>query len=82
MTDLALTFGVALYRKTLEAHRRRLTMLEQVLAVCPGCGRIGPQGDGWQRVEDLHMNKRDRYQLCPICTSKEKTNAAAHSALA
>ena len=80
VTDLTLTFCVALYRKTLEAHRRRLAMLEQVLAVCPGCGRIGPQDGGWQRVEDLNKNKRDRYQLCPICTSTKKTDGPAHPA--
>ncbi len=79
---IAVTFGIALYRKTLEAHRQRLAMLEQVLAVCPGCGRIGPQEAGWQRAEDLHIHNRDRYQFCPICISTKKADAPSHPTLA
>ncbi len=79
-TYLTLIFFTALYRKTLEAHRRRLALLEQVLAVCPGCGRIGPQEHGWQRAEDLNKANRDLYQLCPVCTSTKQPNGPAHPA--
>ena len=48
---LAITFGIPIYRKTLEGHRQRLAMLEPVLAVCPGSSQIGPQGAGSQRAE-------------------------------
>lgn len=82
LTYAAETYFVALYRVTLEAHRRRLAMLEQVLAVCPGCGRIGPQEGGWRRAEELHKVNGDRYKLCPICTSVPHPNAAANSARA
>ena len=82
ITYTLITFGIALYRKTLEAHRRRLAMLEQVLAVCPGCGRIGPQEGGWQRAEDLNTINRDRYKFCPTCTSTNNTDVLAHSARA
>ncbi len=79
ITYTLITFGIALYRKTLEAHRRRLAMLEQVLAVCPGCGRIGPQEGGWQRAEDLNKINRDRYTFCPTCISTQNADALAHS---
>jgi len=82
ITYALITFGIALYRKTLEAHRRRLAMLEQVLAVCPGCGRIGPQEGGWQRAEDLNTINRDRYKFCPTCTLTYTPDAAAHSSRA
>ncbi len=82
ITYTAVTFGIALYRKTLEAHRQRLAMMEQVLAVCPGCGRIGPQEGGWQRAEDLNTRNHDRYKLCPVCISTQKADAPAHPTLA
>jgi hypothetical protein len=82
ITYTAVIFGIALYRKTLEAHRQRLAMLEQVLAVCPGCGRIGPQEAGWQRAEDLSTRNHDHYKLCPICISTQKADAPAHPTLA
>lgn len=77
-TYAMLTIFIALYRKTLEAHRQRLAMLEQVLAVCPGCGRIGPQEGGWQRAEDLHKLNRERYKFCPTCISTQKADGLAH----
>lgn len=77
-TYLAETYFVTLYLATLEAHRRRLAMLEQVLAVCPGCGRIGPQEGGWRHAEELHLVNRDRYKFCPACTATQKTHAAAN----
>lgn len=77
-TYFAETFFFSLYRATLEAHRRRLAVMERVLAVCPSCGRIGPQESGWRLAEELRSANGDRYKLCPVCASTHANHAAAH----
>lgn len=78
-TYLVETYFVTQYRQMLEAHRRRLASLETVMAVCPRCGRIGPQGGEWLHVEELHKVNHERYKLCPICTATS-SHAAANPA--
>lgn len=80
ITFLMLSYFASLYRFTLDAHRRRLASLEQVLAVCPSCGRIGPHEGDWQRAEDLNKEKRDRYQLCPTCTANKNRYGSTNPA--
>jgi hypothetical protein len=65
-----LTFGaVSIYKKTLEAHRRRLAMLERLLSVCPGCGAIGVNVGGWRKASEFHQEKPEQFALCPTCAA-------------
>ncbi|HEY1791497.1 MAG TPA: hypothetical protein VGG34_01150 [Opitutaceae bacterium] len=63
--------GVSIYKRSLEAHRRRLAMLERLLSVCPGCGAIGVTESGWRKPAEFHAETTHVYTLCPTC-------AAAH----
>lgn len=73
-------YFVAHYRRMLEAHRRRLAALEKVMAVCPKCGRIGPQEGGWLRVEELHKVNHGHYKLCPTCASVAPAHGTSNTA--
>ncbi|HTZ19952.1 MAG TPA: hypothetical protein VMC06_03640 [Opitutaceae bacterium] len=75
LTNLVALFAVALYLRMLEAHRRRLVTLERVLSVCPGCGCINVNADGWQKASDFYHKSSQRYTLCPSCAAAHKTDA-------
>ena len=66
MTD---SYAVSLYKKTLEAHRRRLAMLERLLSVCPGCGAIGVNVGGWRKASEFHQENPEQFTLCPTCAA-------------
>jgi hypothetical protein len=69
--------AVSLYKRTLEAHRRRLAMLERLLSVCPGCGAIGVNEGGWRKASEFHDAASSVYTLCPTCTAAHQSNALA-----
>lgn len=71
--------AVSLYKRTLEAHRRRLAMLEQLLSVCPGCGAIGVNEGGWRKASEFHDSSSSLYTLCPTCAAAHQANAPANS---
>jgi len=68
--------AVSLYKKTLEAHRRRLAMLERLLSVCPGCGAIGVNVGGWRKASEFHRDAVQVYTLCPTCAAAHQSDAA------
>jgi hypothetical protein len=69
--------AISVYKRTLEAHRRRLAMLERLLSVCPGCGAIGVNEGGWKKASDFHLNSAQLYTLCPTCAAVHQTYVAA-----
>jgi hypothetical protein len=69
--------AVSLYKRTLEAHRRRLAMLERLLSVCPGCGAIGVNEGGWRKASEFHDAASSVYTLCPTCAAAHQSNALA-----
>ncbi len=71
--------AVSVYKKTLEAHRRRLAMLERLLSVCPGCGAIGVNEGGWRKASDFHRDVAQVYTLCPTCAAAHQADAATNS---
>jgi len=64
--------AVSVYKRTLEAHRRRLAMLERLLSVCPGCGAIGVNEGGWRKASEFHNDVAQVYTLCPACAAAHK----------
>jgi len=70
--------GVFLYKKTLEAHRRRLAMLERLLSVCPGCGAIGVSDAGWRQASEFHRAPSPMYNLCPTCAASHQTDVPSN----
>jgi hypothetical protein len=79
LTNLAAVFAVALYQRMLEAHRRRLVTLERVLSVCPRCGCVGVNADGWHKASDFYRKSTQRYTLCPSCAAAHNNDAPADS---
>ncbi len=71
------TSGVFIYKRTLEAHRRRLAMLERLLSVCPGCGCITVNEAGWRKASEFHQKPKQLYSLCPTCAATHKSDAPA-----
>jgi hypothetical protein len=69
--------AISVYKRTLEAHRRRLAMLERLLSVCPGCGAIGVNEGGWKKASDFHQSSSQIYTLCPTCAAVHQTYVAA-----
>lgn len=76
------TGAVFIYKRTLEAHRRRLAMLERLLSVCPGCGCITVNEGGWRKASEFHQKPKQLYTLCPTCASTHKSDAPADTARA
>lgn len=74
VTHLLIVAAVSLYKKTLEAHRRRLAMLERLLSVCPGCGAIGVNEGGWRKASEFHRDPPQLYTLCPNCAAAHQTD--------
>lgn len=70
--------AISIYKKTLEAHRRRLAMLERLLSVCPGCGAIGVNEGGWRNASDFHREPPQVYTLCPTCAAAYQTDGATN----
>lgn len=70
--------AVSLYKKTLEAHRRRLAMLERLLSVCPGCGAIGVNEQGWRKASEFHQDSPPIYNLCPTCAAAHQTDGTSN----
>jgi hypothetical protein len=68
--------AISLYRRTLEAHRRRLAMLERLLSVCPGCGAIAVNEIGWRKPSQFHEDSVQVYTLCPTCAAAHPPNVA------
>jgi hypothetical protein len=68
--------AVSIYKKTLEAHRRRLAMLERLLSVCPGCGAIGVNEGGWRKASEFHNELAQVYTLCPTCSAVHQPDVA------
>ncbi len=68
--------AVFIYKRTLEAHRRRLAMLERLLSVCPGCGCITVNEAGWRKASEFHQQPKQLYTLCPTCAATHKPDAA------
>ena len=64
--------AVFIYKRTLEAHRRRLAMLERLLSVCPGCGCITVNEAGWRKASEFHQKPKQLYTLCPTCAATHK----------
>ena len=69
--------AVSLYKRTLEAHRRRLAMLERLLSVCPGCGAIGVNEGGWRKASEFHDSPPELYTLCPTCAAAHQPDVPA-----
>lgn len=67
--------AVFIYKRTLEAHRRRLAMLERLLSVCPGCGCITVNEAGWRKASEFHQKPKQLYALCPTCAATHKSDA-------
>jgi hypothetical protein len=67
--------AVFIYKRTLEAHRRRLAMLERLLSVCPGCGCITVNQSGWRKASEFHQQPKQLYSLCPTCAATHKSDA-------
>lgn len=80
ITYLLTVGAVSLYRKTLEAHRRRLAMLERLLLVCPGCGAIGVNEGGWRKASEFQEGLAERYTLCPTCAASHQSNVSSDPA--
>ncbi len=76
-TQMGIVAAVSLYKKTLEAHRRRLAMLERLLSVCPGCGAIGVNEGGWRKASDFHNSPPQLYTLCPTCAAAHPSDVPA-----
>lgn len=74
--------AVFIYKRTLEAHRRRLAMLERLLSVCPGCGCITVNEAGWRRASEFHQQPKQLYSLCPTCAATHKSDATEDSSRA
>jgi len=74
--------AVFIYKRTLEAHRRRLAMLERLLSVCPGCGCITVNEAGWRKASEFHQKPKQLYTLCPTCAATHKTDVPADTARA
>lgn len=72
-----IAIAVGIHRQALEAHRKRLAVLERVLLVCPACGKIGPREGGWVHAEDFMRESSERYRFCPSCSA---VNSSAHGA--
>jgi len=79
VTYVTIAFAISIYRRTLEAHRRRLAVLERVLIVCPACGRIGPREGGWMHADDFVRQSEERYRFCPDCIRVPPAHGASHS---
>jgi hypothetical protein len=79
LTNLAAVFAVALYQRMLEAHRRRLVTLERVLSVCPRCGCVSVNADGWQKASDFYRKSTQRYTLCPSCAAAHNSDATPNT---
>jgi hypothetical protein len=71
--------AVSVYKRSLEAHRRRLAMLERLLSVCPGCGAIAVNETGWRKPSEFHDEKTQVYTLCPTCAAAHQTDATQDS---
>lgn len=82
VTHLLVVAAVSLYKKTLEAHRRRLAMLERLLSVCPGCGAIGVNEGGWRKASEFHEGTQELYTLCPTCAAAHQPDASQDTARA
>ena len=76
LTYTLIVGAISVYKRTLEAHRRRLSMLERLLSVCPGCGAIGVTEGGWKKASEFHLNSSPAYILCPTCAAVHQTYAA------
>jgi hypothetical protein len=72
--------AISLYKRTLEAHRRRLAMLERLLSVCPGCGAIAVNESGWRKPSEFHEDTAQVYTLCPTCAAAHPTHVAENTA--
>jgi hypothetical protein len=79
-TYVMVAAAVVVYNRTLEAHRRRLAMLERLLSVCPGCGCITVNEAGWKKASEFHQKPRSLYTMCPACSATPKPDATPDSA--
>ena len=79
-TFLLVVAAISLYKRTLEAHRRRLAMLERLLSVCPGCGAIAVNESGWRKPSEFHEDSAQVYTLCPTCAAAHPPHVAENPA--
>lgn len=78
-SSLAAT-AICTYKRTLEAHRRRLAMMERLLSVCPGCGCITVNQAGWRKASEFHQKPKPHHALCPVCAATHKPDATPDTA--
>jgi len=77
-TYIMVVAAVSIYQRALEAHRRRLAMLERLLSVCPGCGAICVNQPGWHPSSEFHRDSPRVYTLCPTCAATHPSDAPAN----
>ncbi len=72
--------AIFIYKRTLEAHRRRLAMLERLLSVCPGCGCITVNQAGWRKASEFNQKPKQLHTLCPTCAATHKADVTQDTA--
>ena len=60
-------YGLSVYVKTVEIHRRRLEGLRQLISMCHGCGRIFWKDGTWKTLEEALELANAEIPECPNC---------------
>ncbi|MEI6861854.1 MAG: hypothetical protein WCL04_06330 [Verrucomicrobiota bacterium] len=72
----ATAYAILSYRRTLEAHRRRIESLRKLLPICHCCGSVrGPDGH-WLPFDRLSRSPFPQVVECPACADKSEKPSA------
>ncbi len=59
---------VLLFKRTLEAHRRRMDAMRSLLNVCHGCGALQGSDGRWISMDQLLTYRATPQNECPTCS--------------
>jgi len=67
-----IAFSIHMFRRGRKIDRDRIRRLEELLQVCPGCGRINYTDSRWQDLETCLRERsptQPERRLCPACAA-------------
>jgi hypothetical protein len=60
-------YGLSVYAKTVETHRKRLEAYRRLVPMCHGCGKILWKDGTWKTPEETMEDTIDEVPECPDC---------------
>lgn len=67
MVYMLFVYGLSIYVKTVDVHRRRLEDMRRLIPICHGCGKIRWVDGTWKTPREVLREAGGRPPECPSC---------------